>query len=305
MIKYFPFPSQFDLKMGTSLMREDDTIVEVDEHYHNEIKLKRSLLDKDHSYYFNSLPETNFAQWEVLESIIDHLVRLDPINFSILKSGNKWLFQNNLLSENSAFTSGDNNSLPFAPLDWIGRQVQEDLVIMNTLGEVVAGQLCFPSGWSLNEKLGKQFMEVHAPLPSVTAPMIQAGNKLLARLPWSKPVARNNWGFRYGNQLDLSSKYSIAYREKLALEIATLSEQEFGEEIFLRVEHQTLTRLPLSSFVLFTIHTYTSSLKEECNSIERIQTMLSFLKSTPKEVIEYKVMTPMYDRLIHYLNAHV
>jgi len=300
MIKYFPFASSFDLKMGTSLMKEEDTVVEIDQHYQSEINLKRSLLDSDHGYYFGALPGTEHAQWEVVEKVADDLIKHDPSNFSVVKEGDVWRWRNNVLDETHIFNFGDNN-FSIAPLDLIGRHVQEDLILLNPLGEVVAGQLCFPSGWSLHEKLGKQFIEVHAPLPSLTNPMIQAANKLIERLPLGKPVSRNNWGFRLDDQLDLSTKHSLTYREKLSTVIPTLSRQAFGGRIFLRVEHQTLTRLPKSNFVLFTIHTHNSSVAEECKSVQRLNTMLSFLKSTPAELIEYKVMTPIIDRLINYL----
>ena len=284
-------------------MKEEDAIVEVDQHYYSEIKLKRSLLEVDHSYYFNSLPGTNLAQWEVVEKVANDLVKLDPTSFSLTKNGLNFEFRNALLKEELTCTLGDERSIPFAPMDWIGRQIQEDLVLLNSLGEVVAGQLCFPSGWALSEKLGKQFIDVHAPLPSLTSPMILAAIKLIERLPLGKPVARNNWGFRLDDQLDLSSKHSVAYREKLLTVIPTLSLEEFGKRIFLRVEHQTLTRLPQSGFVLFTIHTYNSSLAEECKSVERTQAMFSFLNSVPREMIEYKVMDGIYETIIYYLGS--
>ncbi len=280
-----------------------DTIVEIDTHYKQEITLKRSLLKEDHAYYYNSLKGTYQAQWEVVELVIEHLAQYDKLNFSILEEHGQLYFKNVILNENTVFSLNHNDSLPIEPLDWIGRQIQEDLIILNELGEVVAGQLCFPSGWALNEKLRKQFIEVHAPLPQLTNPMIQAANKLIERLPIGKPVARNNWGFRLDDQLDLSSKHSISYREKLVSTLPKLSMEEFGRRIFLRVEHQTLTRLPKSGYVLFTIHTYNSSLHEECQDMNRTKIMLSFLKTTPVELIEYKVMKPMIDKLINYLET--
>jgi hypothetical protein len=259
------------------------------------------LLSQDHHYYFDSLPGSAQAEWEILEVVIDDLVKTDAKNFSVEKKGLEWAFTNHLLNEHQTFVFGEPKSLPLNPLDWIGRHVQEDLILLNSAGEVVAGQLCFPSGWALHEKIGKQFMEVHAPLPSVTNPMIQAANKLLERLPLNKPMVRNNWGFRLDDQLDMSTKYSSAYRKRLADELPLLSSEDFGKRIFLRIEHQTLTRLR-SNFILFTIHTYQGALVEEMADHQRALTLLSFLRGTPAELIEYKVMTPFYDQLIEYLH---
>jgi len=306
MIKYFPFTSDFNLKMGTTPMLANETVVETDEHYLHEIQLKRKLLAEDYHYYFDALPESKLAQWETVEVVLNDLVKHDPQNFSLQKENARWQFINKKLNENFSFefdpdSYRDENSLPVAPLDFVGRQVQEDLILLNNKNEVVAGQLCFPSGWALQEKIGEHFLEVHAPLPSVTNSMIQSANKFIEKIPVGKSFSRNNWGFRLGNELDLSSKHSLAYRESLKA-IPQLSQEEFGEKIFLRVEHQTLTRLPKSNFILFTIHTYNSSLKDETVSQERTKTMLSFLKDVPAELIEYKVLTPIYDKLIEYLS---
>jgi hypothetical protein len=305
MIKYFPFSPQFDLKMGTMPMKEDDTVVEIDSHYFRELELKRRLLAAEPTYYFVALEESRIAQWDVVEKVIEDLAKHDPENFSVSKEDTQWHFTNKRLNESYTFTFGDNNSLPFAPLDWIGRQVQEDLIILNEKGEVVAGQLCFPSGWAMHEKIGKQFIEVHAPLPPITNQMIQTANKFIERIPLNKSFARNNWGFRYGDQLDLSSKYSTAYREKLEADAPSFTMNDVAEKIFLRIEHQTLTRLPRSGFVLFTIHTYNHAVREVCADIKQAQTLLAFLKGTPADLIEYKVMTPFYPILIDYLEGVV
>ena len=301
MIKYFPFTPDFNLKMGTVPMSAFETVVETDEHYLHEIQLKRKLLAEDYRYYFDALPESKLEQWETVEIILNDLVKHDSQNFSLQKENAHWQFNNKKLNESFSFEFENENSLPIAPLDFVGRQVQEDLILLNDKNEVIAGQLCFPSGWALQEKIRKHFLEVHEPLPSVTNPMIQSENKFIEKITVGKSFSRNNWGFRLRNQLDLSSKHSVAYRESLKA-ISQLSREEFGEKIFLRVEHQTLTRLPKSNFILFTIHTYNSSLKEEIANQERTKTMLSFLKDVPKELIEYKVMTPIYDRLMEYLS---
>lgn len=289
--------------MGTVPMRDTDFIVEADEHYDHEIQLKRKLLAEDHDYYYQSHPDTRAAQWDVLEKVLEDLVRSRPEMFAMEKSGDHWTITNHQLKETTSFYFGDDASLPMQPLDWIGRQVQEDLVILNPKGVVTAGQLCFPSGWSLGEKLGRQFMDVHAPLPPMAMPMLMAANTFMERIPANKSFMRNNWGFRLGDQLDLSSKYSAAYRQRLEEVIPKLTPDEFGKQVFLRVEHQTLTRLKRSGDVLFTIHTYHHSVESILEDRQQALTLLSFLKGTPPELMDYKVMTPLMEPLLEYLSA--
>jgi dimethylamine monooxygenase subunit A len=301
MLPYFPFSNTFDLKMGTAPLPDENRIVEVDEHYRSEVLQKRKLLSEDHPYYYQSSPDTLTAQWEVLEKTLESLAIQHPENFTLQKSGDKVSWENRILQERAEFTPGDLTTLPFEPLDWVGQQVQEDLVILNKQSHLAAGQLCFPSGWCLNEKFNKHFLEIHAPLPSLLNPMLQAADKLIERIPQNKPMARTNWGFRVSDQLDLSSKHGPWYRETLQQVSSTLTKANTGEKIYMRVERQTLSRLAESGYVLFTIHTYNNLVCEEAKDAGRAKAMLTFLSTVPADLLEYKQMTPITKKLLDYL----
>src|SRR6266567_3575328 len=62
---------------------------------------------------------------------------------------NRWVWRNRLLDNETHFVLGEHDSLPLPPLDWVGRQVQEDLLILRGTTEdgmsLVAGHLCFPN----------------------------------------------------------------------------------------------------------------------------------------------------------------
>lgn len=304
MVPYFPFPPVFDMKMGTAPLDPENPLVEVDHHYREEIQLKKSLLSEKHAYYFQSQPGSMPAQWEVVEKILSALHRAYPEKFELAVEGSHYHWKNNLLNEEHKFISGDASTLPYEPLDWVGRQVQEDLLLLNAESTVVAGQLCFPSGWCLDEKIGQHFVKVHAPLPSRMNPMVQAAEKLIERIPPHRPIGRTNWGFRVCNQLDLSSRHRESYLQLLNQVSASLEAHEVGEKIFFRIERQTLSRLPLSGHVLFTIHTYNSLMKEEVTDKHRAAAMLSFLKTVPDDLLAYKLITPYAEKLIGYLEGN-
>jgi dimethylamine monooxygenase subunit A len=302
MLRYFPFPGTFDLKMGTTHLKEGSR-VETDEHYRSEISLKRALLGEDHSYYYQPGLDTEKAKWETLGKILHDLQTKDSENFDLSITGDQWAWENRLLNEKQSFTFGDPSTLPQDPLDWVGRQIQEDLIIMSAEGILSAGQLCFPSGWSLTEKIGKHFLDIHQPLPALMSPMMQAANKLLERLPAHAPIQRNNWGFRVTNRLDLSSRHSEVYKKELQEKSAQLTPSTIGENVFLRVEHQTLSRLTESGCILFTIHTYNHTLAEVVQDKTRAATLLTFIQSVPRPLLDYKLMTPFVGKMIQYLSS--
>ncbi|MCW5909647.1 MAG: DUF3445 domain-containing protein [Cyclobacteriaceae bacterium] len=301
MLPYFPFAKGFDLKMGTSLLADELRVAECDEHYVREVTLKRKMLYEHHDWYFLANEETKAAQWEALELILTGLAKNYPQHFQLEKQKDKWHWKNSLLNESQTFVLGDDSTLPHQPLDWAGRQVQEDLILLNKDLYVTAGQLCFPSGWSLGEKMNQHFIKVHDPLPRITDNMIQSANKLLERIPAHKSVTRNNWGFRVCDWLDLSTRQSAAYKKLLHEVSDTLKPEEAGEKIFVRVEHQTLSRLPLSNHILFTIHTYQNRLQHEVQDKARGRALAAFVREVPPALLEYKQMLPFADKLNAYL----
>lgn len=303
MLRHFPFTDKFDLRMGTSPLTDTAPMIECDEHYEEEVALKRKLLEGDPRYYFRADADLELAQWEALDAVLTCLATHYPDRFQLTRQGSRWQWYNSRLGEDVTFTFGDGATLPLAPLDWVGRQVQEDLILLDPSMVVKAGQLCFPSGWDLDEKFGKHFLAVHEPLPRVTNPMIETAGKFIERLPVGKTFQRNNWGFRVCRQLDLSSRHSKAYAEQLTRVASSLTPATVGDNIYIRIEHQTLSRLPLSGCVLFTIHTYQSLLGEEVKAAGRAKTLHSFLKDVPEELQQYKLIRPYWAVMLDYLKS--
>ena len=304
MLKYFPFPSAFDLRMGTAQLAPEFPVVEIDEHYRDEILLKRKLLQENHSYYYAASPATTTAQWEVVEKVLTGMSLAHPETFHFTKVNSHGSWVNKLINEKLDFVFGDDASLPLEPLDWVGQQVQEDLLLLDADSVLQAGQLCFPSGWDIQTKFQKHFLDLHAPVPSLMTPTLRAADKLIERIPIHKPIARTNWGFRITNQMDLSSRHTQWYLKLLEEKSSEITEENAGDRIFVRSERQTLSRLP-SGFVLFTIHTYNSLLKDECTNIDRAKAMHSFLQTVPKELLEYKLVTTFVGELVRYLERKI
>ena len=141
------------------------------------------------------------------------------------------------------------------PLVACARLVQEDLCLMRRDGEswrLVAGVLCFPSGWSLTEKIGGDLDAVHGPVPGFSGRMSQTVSRMFDRLVPDHPVVRWNW-----------SIYGEGTRRQEPNEEPAWT--RFGPEAalaraHLRIERQTLRRLAQSGDVVFTIRIHSDPL---------------------------------------------
>ncbi len=199
MLQFFPFSGYFDPSMGGRALGSGEPLCVVDvESYANQVELKRSILSTNYRDVYRGGPETLLAQWDVLEAVLENLTAVYPDNFRLEKRGETWDWHNLLLNQRRQFCFGDESSLDCEPLEWVGKQVQEDLILLGEDLEhrVIAGMLVFPQLWSIADHLGKPYLSIHVPTPQVSMRSVVAGYKLLDNLKLNRTVWRLSWNFR-------------------------------------------------------------------------------------------------------------
>lgn len=303
MLPYFPFGDRFNDKMGTAPLGPTEPLLEVDAHYRAEISLKRQLLATVPGYYAQALPGYELAQWEAAELLMQHAARHYPDSFLFVQQDGQWVWTNRLLGETTTIWPHKEGALPTFPIDWIGQQVQEDLLLLSgDEARLVVGQLCFGNGWCLDEKLGLPFWEIHAPINPIVPPMMQAAGQLMQRLPAGRTVWRLNWSIKASDQLDMSSRRMPHLNAQLQQRLPTLTPEMAGAHLFVRIERQTLTRLARSGAILFGIHTYQNRLADELTQRpDAARRLLNVLNTTPPAMLDYKGISPFLSPLIYFL----
>ncbi|GHO42695.1 heme-dependent oxidative N-demethylase family protein [Ktedonospora formicarum] len=302
MIPYFPFTTDaFSMTMGVQALT-NNRIVELDPKcYLSEMYLKRSLLETNYTDYASTPIETLASQWEVLQLLLHNLTQNFPHAFTLTKTGNSYRWYNALLQETTTFEIGNDSSLPYAPLDWVGRQVQEDLLLLQADATrefpLIAGQLCFPNAWCLQEKLGKSFLAIHQEVPLFAEKIGRSSQLLLERLKVGRAVWRANWGIKNVSRLNLIPQYY----DEVAKAQQELTPDAIGTRCFFRIERQVLLRLPQTGDILFTIHTYQFPLAILTKDIQYTKTLIGVLQTTPPEVLRYKGIAPFAEMLLAYL----
>ena len=255
-------------------------------------RLSADLAEKDRlaaahwSEIFAAEPETAAAQSEVLALLVEHLPARYPDLYR--HDGNTMQIGERLVP------------LDVPPALWAAaRLVQEDLVLMrrgDTGWRLAAAALCFPSSWKLGEKFGRPIHEVHAPVPGFAQGTRNAD--LIARMfdnmrP-ETPMIRWNWSI-YGDAELFHPHNSPARR---------FGPGARAENVFMRVERQTLRLLPKSRDILFTIRIVVDPLEalERHSDAPRIATtLIEQLNAFNPEQLDYKGMTVERDRLVERL----
>ncbi|WP_274630581.1 heme-dependent oxidative N-demethylase family protein [Arvimicrobium flavum] len=277
------------------------TWIEIDGTFDVQMREKRRLLASIPEEVFVEEPDTRAAQREVLDMIRTHVAATFPDRY---QPGCKGL----AIAGHPALTTAQMETLP--PLQAAAHLVQEDLILMRR-GEdgwrLAAGVLCFPSSWSLREKFGKPLQQIHVPVPGFgpgtrIADLI---HRMFDNLKVEQPVERMNWSLQAVP--DLYYPLSNDQRDERATtrpaKFADLAAVARG---FIRVERQTLRKLPASGDILFTIRIFLDpfeALRRHPDGAELSRAFASQLAAMDDKQLDYKGLTADRDRLIEALHG--
>lgn len=178
-------------------------------------------------------------------------------------------------------------------LELLTRSIQEDVCILRRRDEgwvLIAGSVCFPSHWSLKEKLGKTLNEIHSPVPQINEAIGDIVTKKMDEMIKFKSVERFNWTY------SISGLLNRAYSRTPSPPIT----EDKVPHTFIRVERQTLRKIN-NGDIIFTIRTYLHLIEQICRDKDLCSGLLSAILTTPKDVLEYRGMTPHRDVLVKYL----
>lgn len=127
------------------------------------------------------------------------------------------------------------------PIVTAARLVQEDLLILED-GILTAAVLCFPASWTLSEKFARGMMAIHGVVDEYNDDMARRVGRLFDAIRPEQPLWRANFMIYVDAEL---------HQPRLEAD-----RRDSGEGRFVRVERQTLRKLPKTQAVVFGIHTY-------------------------------------------------
>jgi hypothetical protein len=176
---------------------------------------------------------------------------------------------------------------------WLGRHWEVDyLVLACDRGEprMVAGCVCFPSSWALEEKIGLGISAIHGVVPTLNATIGPAIGNFLSRIKDGVCWTRSNWG------LSRSAERNQHPSRKLPRLDASVG----LEDVWFRVEEQALSALPVNNGVLFGIRVLSWPLGAMFGTPAAAH-LIAALESMPAEVARYKGLETSRDRIIQLI----
>jgi hypothetical protein len=261
-----------------------------DVHLADQVRQKAELFESRHEAVFRAEPDTVDAQGEVLDMLLAYLAAHHP---------QTWQVGDGEVSVVPAGLTYRIDEFAARPLELACRLIQDDLVIMRK-GEggyrIAAAAVCFPSTWVLADKFGKAIADVHGPVPGFERGTRQATvvDRIFDNLKVGAPVERCNWSVYEVADLHHPKSHSTHTRWQGRQERLLL-------DSFLRAERQTLTRLPGSGDVVFTIQIIVDPAGLLLEHPERAQiaaTLKAHVESLNEAELAYKGMTGYQDMIV-------
>jgi hypothetical protein len=157
----------------------------------------------------------------------------------------------------------DTEGLP--PLLAAARMVPDDLCLMEPRGAwtLTALSLCAGTFFTADHVIGKALHQLHAPVPGFGERFAARVSRIFDRLAQDTILERRNWTLLNSDALFLPDPAAMRAG------IAALTPAQAGRELFIRVERQTVRRLPATGAVLFTIRVWREPLEVILGQPER------------------------------------
>jgi len=311
-IKRFPFPFDRDDYMYSVNMEPHvpgrpgsvfEHAFDVDEHYLAEMR-DRDLVLKEDPLRCQSLPHMELAGWDLLELIMESKARDYPHWFELHKNGNKWHWINRPMQIEQKFTFLDPSTLPYGPMEYITRQTQGDFTLQDQRDEnlwIEAGMVTTQADWSLDFDIGMSFHEWHAPVPLAHEKgVFDRALKFLLKLQHGAPVRRFNWTMTVDPLLDTSPENY----PKWGPNKTTLTMDTVGHRQHLRVELQTLWRLPRSNAIAFPIRCYLIKFEELVTQPKWARRLHRVVRDLHPDLAGYKGFLRNRDLLVQWLSQY-
>ncbi len=265
----------FQLKLGLRPRQEScwlprENLFGNDTERDEQIRQKQHLFAHNHADIFAAFPSASTASAEMLQMVCDHIT-----------------------SHHHALPDIDHTQ---HPLEAAARLVPEDLLLLaprrqnnsdDPSWHLEAAALAFPAHWVLAEKMGHPMQMIHQPVPHYDERLTRPVDRFFTAMKIGPISSRMNWSLQIGRDLFTPRRVSRK---------AAANNDDF-HQLFLRIENQTLRKLPDTGYIVFTIRTHMLPMTLWQDDRDALQSMADMMQNMSPATKLYKGV-PLYEPLV-------
>lgn len=279
--------------------------LDMDKYYWRYIEEKKRIWMTYGKENIGWLPEGYEPSFELMQTVTDHMLKRYPLLFTLVEDrgevGGKIVY-NELTEETLDMT------LPLKehPLLYVSKMAKEDFYVVmknpeDGLHYLVAAAVPFPGGsFGIDEKLGKHLDVIHEGVPYYKEKLKTSMERWFGRLTPNTPVERASWYISWDHKLKFNDVYQLPkFVPDLKADMESMDPKDFN----VRVERQTLRRLPKSGAIIFTNHPVFYSIEEMKDEPLIPSLIRKIIYEGPQDIIKYKNFDFFRDHIADYLDG--
>lgn len=276
--------------MGLRAIDDRDWLEPGAEYLHR-IQLKKELLATQHDRVVHAAQDTWALEVELLQTVMENLQRYHHHHADCSAA----------VADLEQQIESDPRSIDHRPLDLLTGLIEEDMCLLVEREDdfrLVAGSVCAPSWWELKDKLNLPLTGIHAPVTGLEDKIGRMIRHFLKQLTPHRSYSRANWFLWPTARLCL-----LPGSIEIESRFNQIAEQDVGEKIFLRIERQTLRRLPQTQAIAFGIKVYVSPLNSLRSCPQLAADLQHALRSLDEEEKAYRRFHLYGDTVCRYLDT--
>ncbi|KAI0871703.1 hypothetical protein GGS24DRAFT_492025 [Hypoxylon argillaceum] len=258
-IKYQPYKTQAHVTMGIQ-KRVRSEWIRIDRGYLARIQERLPLIKNKPELTIGTGEKVNPAIQELYEEI---MVKYLPARYPTMFQARGNIVEN--LATGTTYPLTTTGVTHAQMLAYMGENVEEDFYFMcpDPDGQYrLQGYIaCFPGGFLSPARVGESVREIHQPVPGYERKLGLSVDRYFTRMEPGDFIGRMNWSLQVDGA-DLFRTDGNNYYPGAKDMFSEAKNDPSLDECFLRVEHQTLTKLPRTSAVIFTVRSYMTPLHQ-------------------------------------------
>lgn len=322
-VKQYPFKNAaYKLTMGIKNLTVQDWLL-IDSDYLRKLKAKKEIVTNNHPFYPKEKQLTDKtvliteecwpAVRELYDVVIQYLVDKYPMYFVVDPA--KGTVHNKITDETHPYTA---DSVPLEDtkelLFKLSQNIEEDFIILlkDPLREsekdgseyfFKGGVFAFAAGFAPSDRFNMPLSFVHHPIPGYESKLKLSMNRFFDRVSPGQYVTRMNFSVQTHDRFyvdDQNKSHNLKEGEETV--VFKKEDLDFDNQVHYRSERQTLTKLPKTGAVVFTIRTFLipmSKLKLEGPEVS--ERFIGAIKGFPDDIADYKRSVAWGPAVIDYL----
>lgn len=315
-IKSLPFKNAaYKLTMGIRNLDPQDWLL-VEPTYKKKLEIKRKIICNElPEYGKETRPSTLFTTEEAIPAINEFyqiVVQYMCDKYPKYFSKNDTHFTNSITG--NVFPLKDDN--PEKILEYLAATIEEDFIILlkdprreheenGTEYFFKAGIFAFAAGFDPKDRFNTPLSFIHHPIPGYKEKLKVLMNRFFLRLAPGQFVTRSNFSMQtHGKHYVDDQNKGHNMPEGAKQEALDYDLLDFEKQVHYRSERQTLTKLPKTDAILFTIRTYLHPLCEiKAEGPEVCERLIGAINGFPEDIAYYKRSAEWGPPVIRYLST--